>query len=137
MHENTNTFTDDESKKIIADIADRIHLNIDVIRALKENIRQRVKELMDPQKHPNIPSEEKETEILSQALLSFSLKHLDKSFFEYFIFEYNINEDIYINLDSEHKTKVVEDIFARKKLNEDLRAELEVNTKIDGKKLKV
>lgn len=137
MDKNTNTFTDDETKKTIADIADRVHLNIDVIRALKQNIRKRVKEVMDPQNHPNITNEEKETAILSQALLSFSLKYLDQSFFQYFIFEYNINEDIYINLDSEHKTKVVDDIFARKKLNEDLRAELEVNAKIDSKKLKV
>ena len=124
MSENTNNITDDEKKRIISNIADRVNFNIQVIYAVQNKEHKNIEQLINPNNHPNLTKEEKEAEILSKALLSFSLNNLEVSFFEYLIFEYKISEDVYINLDSEYKNKIVEDMFQVRRLNDELSAEL-------------
>lgn len=136
MDDKDNKFNNEEMKVVLKDISNRVNFNLAVIYALQNYDDKTIEQLMDSEKYPSVNNEEKEKELLTKALLSFSLGDLETSFFEYFIFEYKISEDVYVNLDSEYKNKIVEDMFAKRKLNEDLNKGLDTNAN-PNKKLKV
>jgi hypothetical protein len=127
MSKRTSKINNATKDKIIADIADRVNFGIQVIYVLRDTDYKKIENLMRPESHSSLTKEQREKEVLEQALLSFSLNNLDESCFEYLIFEYKISEDVYPKLNSEHKTKIVENMFDKRRLNEELSAELASN----------
>jgi hypothetical protein len=117
-------------------LIDESYLNIEIGLALKNNDYDRIKTILLPESYPNLSIIQKEEKIFELALsyLYFNLTSIE--FFKYFIFEHKVSQDIYNKMEYAYKSKVVEDMFESRNLNENLNLDLNTNDKI-GKKLKV
>ena len=136
MTENINQKIIDEHLRMFYEICEQGCFSIDVAYALGNYKGKTIEQLIESENYPSLTKEKKDTAILSKALLEFALGYLEQSTFEYLIFEYKISEDAYINLDSQYKSKIVEDMFSKRKVNEELNIELEIKER-NRKKLKV
>jgi hypothetical protein len=59
-------------------------------------------------------------------LLSF--REIEESCLEFLVFDYKISEDIYTEMGNEYKNKIVENMFDKRRLNEELSTELASNS---------
>jgi hypothetical protein len=109
----------------IDDIVDYTGLKDQISQAIRYNDKKIIEQLMLPENYPNLSQQKKEEEIFNMALdfLFFGLE--TEAFLKFFIFEYGVSEDVHSKINSKYKNSLVEDMFATRKLNEELEKELE------------
>jgi hypothetical protein len=123
--------SENKVRSIIDEISDSISLYSQARKAADTTDYTKVEELMLSEKYSYMPQEKKEVTILRVALepiqfqkIKGDLTESEYNFIHYLVFNYQIDEDIYSNMASEYKSPIIEDMFAKRKLNSELATEL-------------
>jgi len=85
----------------------------------------RFNNIMLPEKYPFISTKEKESYIFGTTLALTQFYDVANNFLEHLIFNYNIDEEHYLKIAHPNGNKPVEDMFAKRKLMNDLSQELD------------
>jgi hypothetical protein len=127
MNENNDNITDDEKNRIMVEICNQVNFKIQVGDALKDNNQIMIEKLMHPQNHSSLNKRQKEKEILDMALELLFFREIEESCLEFLVFDYKISEDTYTEMGNQYKNKIVENMFDKRRLNEELSTELASN----------
>lgn len=102
-------------------------------QACGSNNLEEIKRILSYDSYPELTQEEKEKHLFMSANISFYYSQLGMDILSYLVLEYGIKEDPSIGL---YIKQEIEELFWKRKLNEDLEKELGDNNK-SSKKLKV
>lgn len=107
-----------------------------VENAIRENNLETVKDILNSECYKRLTKQEKEEKVFYELYIeSFNSNNADH-FLRYIIFDYKISEETSIHTIPDLNDKI-RNMFEARKLNEELRTELEVNNDKSTKKPKV